>query len=83
MPVISSFFGIEISIFKNDHNPPHIHVAFQNKEALVLISDGTLIKGDSIPHTQIKKLKKWLNLHRTELYEMWEKGVFIKLEPLK
>ena len=44
MPVISSFFGIEISIFKNDHNPPHIHVAFQNKEALVLISDGTLIK---------------------------------------
>ena len=44
MPEISSFYGIVISMFFSDHNPPHFHVKYQGYEATIDISTGT-IKG--------------------------------------
>ena len=32
MPEISSFYGIIISMFFSDHNPPHFHVKYQGYE---------------------------------------------------
>ena len=29
MPEISTFYGIIISMFFSDHNPPHFHVKYQ------------------------------------------------------
>ncbi len=35
MPVISTFFGIVIRMFYHEHNPPHMHVEYQGKNALL------------------------------------------------
>ena len=42
MPEISSFYGIIISMFFSDHNPPHFHVKYQGYEATIDIATGTL-----------------------------------------
>ena len=34
MPEISRFFGIVVRMFFNEHNPPHIHVEFQDGKAV-------------------------------------------------
>ncbi|NOT77537.1 MAG: DUF4160 domain-containing protein [Bacteriovoracaceae bacterium] len=28
MPCISSFYGIRIYLYPNDHNPPHFHIKY-------------------------------------------------------
>jgi hypothetical protein len=48
MPVISSFFGIYIRMYFDDHPPPHIHVEYQGHKALVGIADGSDLIG-SLP----------------------------------
>jgi hypothetical protein len=46
MAVISMFYGLIISLFYGDnrqHHSPHIHVKYQNDEAVFSIPDGALI----------------------------------------
>ncbi len=40
MPRISEFFGIVISMYYNDHEPPHFHVSYAEHEAVVTIGAG-------------------------------------------
>lgn len=35
MPTISMFYGVIITMYYQDHNPPHVHVKYQNDKALV------------------------------------------------
>jgi len=35
MPVISRFFGIIITMYWNDHNPPHFHAQYGEHEAII------------------------------------------------
>ena len=42
MPIISIFYGIIVSLYfmdKKRHNRPHVHVRYQNDEAVVSIPD--------------------------------------------
>lgn len=50
MPIISSFFGINVRMYFADHPPPHIHIEYQGHEALVALADGAVIEG-SLPST--------------------------------
>jgi hypothetical protein len=34
MPIISTFFGIIVRMYFDDHGPPHVHVEYQGHEAL-------------------------------------------------
>jgi len=37
VPILSVFFGIIVRMWHDDHPPPHIHVEYQNFEALMKI----------------------------------------------
>lgn len=67
MPEISSFYGIVISMFFSDHNPPHFHVKYQGYEATIDISTGT-IKG-ALPPRVVGMVYEWLEQHRDELLD--------------
>jgi hypothetical protein len=86
MPIISTFFGIIIRMFYNDHNPPHIHVEFQGKKAL-LDFRGNILRGDLQSRTALKLAREWIDMRYEELIEDWElakQGKEIKkIEPLK
>ena len=48
MAIISMFYGIIISMYYLDnkqHNLPHIHVRYQDEEAVISIIDGQLLEG--------------------------------------
>ncbi len=83
------FYGIIISIYYLDnkkHNTPHIHVKFQDFEAVISIPDGRLMEGN-LPTNKMKLLLAWIEIHSDELMANWElasKGESVfKIEPLK
>ena len=85
MPELSRFLGMVISIYFDDHNPPHFHVEYNDNEALISISDLSVIKGN-LPPRVMGLAMEWARLHQTELLENWnmlqENGKFNKIEPL-
>jgi hypothetical protein len=50
VPVISMFYGIVVSMYFIDdrrHHLPHIHVRYQDSEAVFSIQDGQILGGNS------------------------------------
>jgi len=85
MPEISSFYGIVIYMYFNEHNPPHFHVKYADFNAIVTIEDGIVI--GSLPRRALNLVYDWLDLHKDELMENWRRlencESFLKIEPLK
>ncbi|MDO5481252.1 MAG: DUF4160 domain-containing protein [Candidatus Saccharibacteria bacterium] len=85
MPNISMFFGIIISMYFDDHNPPHFHAEYQDYEA-IFDFNGELIEGD-FPKRQTKLVAAWATLHQDDLAANWklakEKQTLFKIEPLR
>ena len=85
MPEISRFYGIVVRMFFKDHNPPHIHIEYQDYEAVINIDSG-LVKGE-MPRRALNLVYEWLDLHKDELLENWElaqrQEPLFKIEPLK
>jgi hypothetical protein len=79
MPIISSFFGIIIRMFFDDHNPPHFHAEYRGREALVDLA-GNILEGEIRSANARKLIKEWAQLHRHELEVNWRRAK--KLQPL-
>jgi hypothetical protein len=86
MPLISSFYGILIYMYWQDHAPPHFHAIYGEFEAQIDIATLNVING-SLPNTALKLVKEWGQLHQAELMADWEKtqknAKPDKIEPLK
>jgi shikimate kinase len=89
MPIISMFYGIIVAMYFLDnkkHKMPHIHVKYQENEAVISIPDGELLEGQ-IPGNKLKLVMAWIEIHRDELMADWElasKGESpYKIDPLK
>jgi len=85
MPEISRFFGIIITMYWNDHNPPHFHAKYGGHEILISL-DGIILDGE-IPRRALSMVLEWLALHRQELLENWvrckERKPLLIIEPLE
>ncbi len=53
MPEISRFFGIIITMYFNEHNPPHFHALYNKYEAQFDLSEGAFFKG-ALPSKQAR-----------------------------
>jgi hypothetical protein len=71
MPKISEFFGIIISMFYDDHNPPHFHAIYGERKAIFSIADLRMVEGE-LPSRAISLVLEWALLHRDELAKEWE-----------
>jgi hypothetical protein len=88
MPTISMFFGLMIEMFyaPKEHNPPHIHVYYQDEKASVNILTAEVMDG-YLPIRQFRFVQAWIEIHREELLANWTlcqngKSPF-KIDPLK
>ena len=85
MPSLSTFYGIIIYMYKDDHYPPHIHARYQDKEARYEL-DGKFIEGE-LPDKKKKLVEAWIVIHEDELKANWEllnnEDKICKIEPLK
>ena len=70
MPTISTFYGIAILMFADDHNPPHFHVRYSGSRAMFRIADMQIIAG-SLPPRAVGFVLDWARDHQAELMENW------------
>ncbi len=86
MPVVSSFYGILIYFYFDDHNPPHFHAKYNEYEALIDIKSLGIIKGN-LPAKAHSLVIEWASKHKAELMKDWELAKANKqpekIEPLK
>jgi len=89
MPTISMFFGIIIRMFFTDnkeHKIPHIHVQYNEFEAIYAIESGELLAGE-LPRKQARLVEAWIEIRKEDLLADWQLAVNgeapFKIDPLK
>jgi len=86
MPQVSRFFGIIISMFYDEHNPPHFHAAYGEFNAEIEINGLSILVG-KLPSRALGLVIEWASQHQSELMENWkriENGQAIeKISPLE
>ena len=89
MAVLAMFFGIIVSMYyfdKRRHHMPHIHVKYQEQEAVIAIPSGEVLEGELKPN-RLKLVEAWIEIHQDELVADWDlasqgQSVF-PIEPLR
>lgn len=71
MPEISLFYGIRITMYYDDHNPPHFHAEYNNNKAIIDIINVQVNRG-YLPSKQLKIVLAWCAIHQDELMQNWE-----------
>ncbi len=71
MPTISSFFGMLIQMFWNDHAPPRFHCRYREYEVLIDIRKLEVREG-KLPRRALNLVLDWAELHQAELLDDWE-----------
>ena len=75
MPTLHRFGAVSVRMYADDHLPPHFHVVSPDFQALVRISDLTMIVGDATPKQIAEALawaagrQSWLAMKWSELNE--------------
>ena len=71
MPTIKNFGGFRITMYFEDHNPPHFHVVSPTQEAVVEISTLKLITGTMAP-ARLRVALAWATRNRTLILRKWD-----------
>jgi hypothetical protein len=71
MPTISRFFGVAISMFYDDHIPPHFHAKYAEHRAKFSIDTLQVTEG-YLPRRALALVLEWASLHRNELQANWQ-----------
>ncbi len=89
MPTISIFFGIIVRMFFHDnkeHKSPHIHIQYNEFEAIYEIQTGELLAGE-LPKKQAKLVEAWIEIRKEDLLADWILAVngesLFEIAPLK
>ena len=70
MPEISRFFGVVITMYYDDHLPPHFHARYSGFRAVVAIEHPRLLSG-KLPPRVMGFVVEWVSRHHAELLEDW------------
>ena len=81
MPEISRFLGIIITMYFDEHDPPHFHVRYNDYRASVDIRTLNITVG-LLPAKVRGLVQEWAELHKDELLDMWNSKDFHKIAPL-
>lgn len=84
MPVIARFYGMiaKMYLLGSEHNPPHIHFLYGDYNAVIDLQTLTIKEGD-LPVKAASMALEWTAKYKTELLEMWNTQIFVKLPPLE
>ena len=81
MPEISRFLGIIITMYFDEHDPPHFHVRYNDYRASVDIRTLNITVG-LLPAKVRGLVQERAELHKDELLDMWNSKDFHKIAPL-
>jgi len=88
MPLISSFLGVLIYMFKEKNSPhkmPHVHAVY-GEHKMSIASNGEILAG-ALPRKQQKYVEAWVALREDEINAAWtalnDNGEVIKIKGLE
>jgi uncharacterized protein DUF4160 len=70
VPEICRFFGIVITMYYNDHAPPHFHARYGRAKASIGIDSLQVLDG-SLPPRALGLVVEWALSHQGELTNDW------------
>ena len=70
-PEISRFFGILISLPRDDFPPSHFYAVYDSERAEFSIVPPKMLKGEMSPRA-VAMVTEWATLHERDLLEAWE-----------
>lgn len=73
MPEVSRFFGIVITMFYSDHEPPHFHARYSGRKVLIEIETLGVLRGE-LPPRVLGLVTEWAAIHREELLANWHRA---------
>lgn len=69
-----------------EHNPPHFHVSYGEKECVIDIHSCSMVEGD-MPQNKLRLILAWCEIHKDELLQNWEFAIkekkLKKISPLR
>jgi hypothetical protein len=71
MALVAIVEGIRITVYPNDHPPPHFHAAFAEYEATFSVATAELLEG-SLPRSKLQAVKRWHMAHTDEIAYLWQ-----------
>jgi phosphomannomutase len=71
MPEVSRFFGIVITMYYDEHNPPHFHARYGKDRAAIEIETLRVREG-KLPPRALGLVVEWASDHQEELMADWE-----------
>ena len=57
-------------VYPSDHVPPNFHAMLAEREALISIATGKVVKG-SLPAAKLRKVQSWFVSHQEQLAFFW------------
>jgi len=72
MPTIVVIENLKIQIFADAHNPPHFHAVTPDREALIRLSDLSILAG-SLSGRELNAAVQWAESHQKELADEWQR----------
>lgn len=86
MPQISRFYGIVITMYFEDHSPPHFHARYAEHKAKIDLATLAIANG-FLPARQREMVRRWAAMYRDELLANWKRARagqrLVKIEPLR
>ncbi|MFO5526823.1 MAG: DUF4160 domain-containing protein [Cuspidothrix sp.] len=86
MPEVCRFLGIIITMYYNDHPPPHFHVRYNQQKAIIDIETLSILEGKLSPRV-LGLVIEWAAMHKSELLRNWnlarQNNSLEKIEPLE
>jgi hypothetical protein len=89
MPTISMFYGVLVSMYfmdTSEHHMPHIHVYYQDFEAVFAIPSAEQLAGH-FPKNKRRLVEAWIEIHAEELMADWSLAIegrdLFRIDPLK
>ena len=70
MPTISTFFGIFIRMYFDEHAPAHFHAYYGDHSAVIEIETLQVLKGH-LPQRVLGMVLEWASIYRDELLKNW------------
>ncbi len=86
MPEIARFFGIIITMYYDEHNPPHFHARYGGDKAAIEIASLRVLEG-RLPPRVLGLVVEWASEHQEELMTNWDAAridrPLRKIQPLR
>jgi hypothetical protein len=71
VPELCRFFGIIITMYYNDHPPPHFHVRYGQQKAIIAIESLSILEG-KLSSRVLGLVTEWASQHQSELLQNWQ-----------